>query len=165
MKRPEPVGQQGRWLDLLGEYDITIQHRPGQVHGNSDELSQRPCERSSETDCWQCPRATSTPAAVPISCEALSADSSTALPAPLRFPPCHTQMERSLDLILSTGLSDSASDFLEAPVFPVSPSDATYASPTNDVMARSQAFSVTAEAASLSLTTVFSQSSKPLRMV
>jgi len=24
MKTPEPVGQQGRWLDLLGEYDITI---------------------------------------------------------------------------------------------------------------------------------------------
>ena len=29
MKTPKPVGQQGRWLDLLGEYDITIQHRPG----------------------------------------------------------------------------------------------------------------------------------------
>jgi len=26
MKMPEPVGQQGRWLDLLGEYNITIQH-------------------------------------------------------------------------------------------------------------------------------------------
>ena len=29
MLTPEPVGQQGRWLDLFGEYDITIQHRPG----------------------------------------------------------------------------------------------------------------------------------------
>ena len=26
---PEPIGQQGRWLDFLGEYDITIYHRPG----------------------------------------------------------------------------------------------------------------------------------------
>jgi len=55
---PEPVGQQGRWLDLLGEYDITIQHRPGRVHGNSDTMSRRPCERSLETDCQQCRRAT-----------------------------------------------------------------------------------------------------------
>jgi len=45
MKTPEPVGQQGRWLDLLAEYDIDIQHRPGRVHGNSDALSRRPCER------------------------------------------------------------------------------------------------------------------------
>jgi len=35
MKTPKPIGQQGHWLDLLLEYDITIQHRPGQVHGNS----------------------------------------------------------------------------------------------------------------------------------
>jgi len=44
MGTPEPIGQQGRWLDLLSEYDITIQHRPGRVHGNSDALSRRPCE-------------------------------------------------------------------------------------------------------------------------
>jgi len=66
MKTPEPVGQQGRWLDLLGEYDITIQHRPGRVHGNSDALSRRPCKWSSEMDCRQCTKATSAPAAVPI---------------------------------------------------------------------------------------------------
>jgi len=125
MKTPEPVGQQGRWLDLLGEYDITIQHRPGRVHGNSDALSRHPCKWSSEMDCRQCSKLTSTPATVPISCEALSADSSTALPAPLRFPPLHTQVERSPDSILSMGLNDNASDFLEAPVFPVLPSDAT----------------------------------------
>jgi len=151
MKTPEPIGQQGRWLDLLGEYDITIQHQPGRVHGNSDVLSRRSYERSSETDCRQCPRATLTLAAVPISCEALSTESSTALPAPLHFPPCHTQMERSSDLTPSMGLSDSASDFLEAPVFPVLPSDATHTSPTNDVTARTHVFSVTTEPASLSL--------------
>jgi len=82
---PEPVGQQGRWLDLLSEYDITIHHRPGRFHGNSDALSRCPCERSSETDCQQCRRATPALAAAPVSCDALPADSTTVLPAPLRF--------------------------------------------------------------------------------
>jgi len=35
MKTPEPIGQQGMWLDLLSEYDITIQHHPSRVHSNS----------------------------------------------------------------------------------------------------------------------------------
>jgi len=35
---PEPIGQQGRWLDFLEEYDITIHHRPGRAHGNCDAL-------------------------------------------------------------------------------------------------------------------------------
>ena len=151
MKTPEPVSQQGRWLDLLGEYDITIQHRPGRVHGNSDALSRRPCERSSEMDCRQCMKAASTPATVPISCEALLADSSTALLALLRFPPRHTQVEGSQDSILSMELNDNVSDFLEAPVFPVSPSDTTPASPTNDAMVQTHVCGVTAEPASLSL--------------
>ena len=54
MRTPEPIGQQGRWLDLLGEFDITIQHRPGRVHSNSDALSRRPCERNAATECQQC---------------------------------------------------------------------------------------------------------------
>jgi len=61
MKTPEPIGQQGRWLDLLGEYDITIQHRPGRIHGNSDALSRRPCERADQSECRQCVRRSSTP--------------------------------------------------------------------------------------------------------
>ena len=85
MKTPEPIGQQGHWLDLLGEYNITIQHRPGWVHGNSDALSQHPCERSTETSCQQCPRATEALAADPVTCKALSVDGSTALLAPIRF--------------------------------------------------------------------------------
>ena len=125
MKTPEPVGQQGRWLDLLGEYDITIQHRPGRVHGNSDALSRRPCEQNFGTDCTQCTKATSTTATVPVSCEALSTDRSTVLLSPLRFPPRNTQVERSQDSILSMGLTDNVSDFLETPVFPVLPSDAS----------------------------------------
>jgi len=52
-KTPEPVGQQGRWLDLLSEYIIEIQHRPGHAHSNSDALSRRPCERNSK-ECQQC---------------------------------------------------------------------------------------------------------------
>jgi len=50
-KMPEPVGQQGRWLDLLSEYEIEIKHRPGHVYSNSDALSRRPCERSGGKDC------------------------------------------------------------------------------------------------------------------
>ena len=55
-KTLEPIGQQGRWLDLLSEYDIDIQHRPGHVHSNSDALSRRPCEQSGGDDCQQCLR-------------------------------------------------------------------------------------------------------------
>jgi len=67
-KTPEPIGQQGRWLDLLGEFDITIQHRPGRVHGNSDALSRRPCDRDGGPWCKQCtwspqPAVPSTPSA------------------------------------------------------------------------------------------------------
>jgi len=43
LRTKEPIGQQGRWLDLLGEFQLTIQHRPGRVHSNSDALSRRPC--------------------------------------------------------------------------------------------------------------------------
>jgi len=53
---PEPIGQQGRWLDLMAEYVIEIQHRPGRVHSNSDALSRRPCERSGGKECQQCLR-------------------------------------------------------------------------------------------------------------
>ena len=52
----EPIGQQGRWLDLLAEYDITVQHWPGRVHGNSDALSRRPCECDGGPQCRQCRR-------------------------------------------------------------------------------------------------------------
>jgi len=141
------------------EYDITIQHRPGRVHGNSDTLSRRPCERNFETDCKQCTKATSTIAAVPLSCEALSTDSSTALPTPLRFPPRHTQVKRSKDSILSMGLNDNVSDLLETPEILVSSrlfslSDATSASPTNDAQQHqleTHVCGVTAEPVSLAL--------------
>jgi len=142
MSTSEPVGQQGRWLDLFGEYDITIQHRPGRVHGNSDALSRRPCECTSEENCRQCPKPPSMLTAVPITCDALSADGSTALPALICFPPYYSQPARSPDLLLNTDHADTTSDLLEAPVLPVSPSDATHASSSNNATAQANVFGV-----------------------
>jgi len=90
-------------------------------------------------------------AAAPITCDALSADGSTALPAPIRFPPRYSQPARSPDLLLNTGHADTASELLEAPILPVSSSDATHASPSNDVTARTKVFGVTAKPSSLTL--------------
>ena len=42
-KTPEPIGQNARWLEILGEYDFVIRHRPGRQHGNADALSRHPC--------------------------------------------------------------------------------------------------------------------------
>ena len=51
-KTPEPIGQNARWLEILGEYDFTIKHRPGSQHGNADALSRHPClNRPSCTAC------------------------------------------------------------------------------------------------------------------
>ena len=54
LRTPEPLAQQARWIDLLAEFNFEIRHRPGLVHGNSDALSRRPCEREGEGDCRQC---------------------------------------------------------------------------------------------------------------
>ena len=37
-RTPEPIGQQGRWLDFLSEFKYDIVHRAGTAHGNSDAL-------------------------------------------------------------------------------------------------------------------------------
>jgi len=42
-KTPEPIGQNARWLEILGEYEFTITHRPGSQHGNADAMSRHPC--------------------------------------------------------------------------------------------------------------------------
>jgi len=57
-RMPEPIGQQGRWLDLLSEFQPKIEHRPGHKHGNSDALSRRPCERDGGEACAQCVKGT-----------------------------------------------------------------------------------------------------------
>ena len=51
MKFRQPEGQTARWLERLGNYDFTIQHRAGRVHNNADALSRRPCK-----DCSYCER-------------------------------------------------------------------------------------------------------------
>ncbi len=40
-----PEGQMARWLEVISEYDIEIQHRAGKKHGNADGLSRRPCKQ------------------------------------------------------------------------------------------------------------------------
>jgi len=42
-RTPEPIGQQSRWLEILEEFDFTVEHRPGTKHANADALSRRPC--------------------------------------------------------------------------------------------------------------------------
>ena len=34
-----------RWLEILGEFDFKIEHRPGRKHGNADALSRIPCKQ------------------------------------------------------------------------------------------------------------------------
>ena len=42
-RTPDPIGQQGRWLEIMEEYDFEVEHRPGVRHGNADAISRRPC--------------------------------------------------------------------------------------------------------------------------
>ena len=41
-KTKEPIAQEARWLEFLGQFDFDIIHRPGARHGNADSLSRRP---------------------------------------------------------------------------------------------------------------------------
>ena len=43
----KPEGIFARWIETLSEFQITIQHRPGQVHSNADGLSRQNCKQ-----CW-----------------------------------------------------------------------------------------------------------------
>ena len=44
-RTPDPIGQQARWLELMEEFDFSIEHRPGIRHGNADALSRHPCPK------------------------------------------------------------------------------------------------------------------------
>lgn len=44
-RTPEPIGQQSRWLEVLEEFNFTVEHRPGKKHTNADALSRRPCRQ------------------------------------------------------------------------------------------------------------------------
>ena len=46
----DPRGQLARWLELVSEYDLEIQHRQGRSHGNADGLSRRPCRQCGRDD-------------------------------------------------------------------------------------------------------------------
>jgi hypothetical protein len=63
-KTPEPIGQQGRWLEILEEYNFTVEHRHGAKHTNADALSRRPCRQ-----CGQCEETE------PVSAETLNVSS------------------------------------------------------------------------------------------
>ena len=45
-----PEGQLARWLELLGTYDMKIEHRSGIKHANADALSRRPCQNCKSCD-------------------------------------------------------------------------------------------------------------------
>ena len=45
MRTPNPIGQQARWLDILGEFQFKVVHRPGRAHQNADAMSRRPCRQ------------------------------------------------------------------------------------------------------------------------
>ena len=42
-RTPEPIGQQGRWLEILEGFTFTVEHRAGRLHANADAMSRRPC--------------------------------------------------------------------------------------------------------------------------
>ena len=50
-RRTTPSAQVARWLEILSEFNFTIEYRAGLKHGNADGLSRRPCQ-----DCKQCGR-------------------------------------------------------------------------------------------------------------
>jgi len=51
-KTAEPIAQNTRWLEQLGEYDFVICHRKGTSHSNADVMSRHPClHRPSCTAC------------------------------------------------------------------------------------------------------------------
>jgi len=51
MNFKNPEGQTARWIEILGIYDLEVEHRQGQNHGNADGLSRCPCD-----NCRHCER-------------------------------------------------------------------------------------------------------------
>ena len=51
MNFKNPEGQTARWIEILGIYDLEVEHRQGRNHGNADGLSRRPCD-----NCRYCER-------------------------------------------------------------------------------------------------------------
>ena len=68
-RTPEPIGQQGRWLERLAEFEFQILHRPGKKHGNADALSRRPCHQCGWEDLGTVAAVTETSGDAPTSAE------------------------------------------------------------------------------------------------
>ena len=45
-----PEGQLARWLEVISEYEVTVEHRPGRKHGNADGLSRKVCKQCGRND-------------------------------------------------------------------------------------------------------------------
>ena len=43
-RSPDPIGQQARWLEILEEFNFSIEHRPGARHENADAMSRCFCK-------------------------------------------------------------------------------------------------------------------------
>jgi len=56
MTAKDLIGQQARWVDLMSEFDFTIQHRAGVSHTNADALSRKITCELQGVDCRQCHR-------------------------------------------------------------------------------------------------------------
>ena len=41
----DPEGQLARWLEILAEYQFTVEHHPGSKHVKADVLSRIPCKQ------------------------------------------------------------------------------------------------------------------------
>ncbi|KAK3106230.1 hypothetical protein FSP39_015710 [Pinctada imbricata] len=48
-----PEGQLARWIEVLGMYDMKIEHRPGSQHRNADTLSRYPCKQCKYDPDWE----------------------------------------------------------------------------------------------------------------
>jgi len=57
-KTPEPLGQNARWLEQLGEFSFTVQHRKGTSHANADAISRHPCLNKPSCTAWHPEKAT-----------------------------------------------------------------------------------------------------------
>ena len=40
-----PEGQLARWLEVITQYQLTLEHRAGRIHSNADGMSRRPCRQ------------------------------------------------------------------------------------------------------------------------
>ena len=78
-RTPEPIGQNARWLEILGEYDYHVGVRRGKSHGNADALSRHPC--LSRTNCTACRPTSSTSVSAHVTvegdCDVISGQSSS----------------------------------------------------------------------------------------